>query len=334
MLDQPHSKHAPKHTKHTPPFQKFENRYITATGAKRASVALNNPSMLWFNTGSLCNIECVNCYIKSSPKNDHLAYISTSDVIDFLDQIDRYHWPISTIGFTGGEPFMNPNITAILQTTLERGYKVLVLTNAMRPLMRPKIKRALVDLQHRFLQQITFRVSLDHYDADKNDAIRGKGSFDCAIAGLVWLNEQGFKLAIAGRSLWNESEAHARAHYGAFYQKHKLRIDAYDPMQTVIFPEMDNNNTDSPEITDACWRVLGKSPNSVMCAQTRMVLKRKNAAKPTVVPCTLLYESTDFDMGTTLKQAESKVWLNHSYCSQFCVLGGASCGGQSDSSKG
>lgn len=39
---------------------KFQDPFVTATGETRASVALTNPQTLWFNTGTLCNIECAN----------------------------------------------------------------------------------------------------------------------------------------------------------------------------------------------------------------------------------------------------------------------------------
>ena len=50
--------------------KKFENQKITAKGEPRASVKLNKLKTLWFNTGTLCNLTCDNCYIESSPKND------------------------------------------------------------------------------------------------------------------------------------------------------------------------------------------------------------------------------------------------------------------------
>ena len=44
--------------------------------------------------------------------------------------------PVTEIGFTGGEPFMNSEIIDMLRLSLERGFSVLVLTNAMLPMMR------------------------------------------------------------------------------------------------------------------------------------------------------------------------------------------------------
>ena len=97
-----------------------------------------------------------------------------------------------------------------------------------------------------------------------------------------------------------------------------------NPGATVLFPEMDEQ-VEVPEITTACWGILDKSPSDVMCASSRMVVKRKGAAKPTVLACTLLPYDEQFEMGETLKEAEAPVSLNHPHCAKFCVLGGASC---------
>jgi hypothetical protein len=62
-----------------------------------------------------------------------------------------------------------------------------------------------------------------------------------------------------------------------------------------------------------------------MCASSRMVVKRKGAPRPAIVACTLLAYAPEFELGTSLKEAEQEVALNHPHCAKFCVLGGASC---------
>ncbi len=118
---------------------------------------------LWINTGSLCNITCRNCYIESSPENDRLAYITRAEAAAYLDEIARGGWPVREIGFTGGEPFMNPDIIEMLGDALERGFSVLVLTNAMQPMLRPRIRDGLAALRDAHGSRLVMRVSLDHY---------------------------------------------------------------------------------------------------------------------------------------------------------------------------
>jgi hypothetical protein len=115
----------------------------------------------------------------------------------------------------------------------------------------------------------------------------------------------------------------ARDGYRALFAAHAIAIDADNPARLVLFPEMDSR-LDTPEITEDCWRILKKSPDSVMCASSRMVIKRKGHA-PSVVACTLIVDDPQFDMGATLAGAAQPVLLNHPHCSRFCVLGGASC---------
>ena len=82
----------------------------------------------------------MNCYIDSSPKNDALVYLTEAEVTDYLDQLDDRNWQVDEIAFTGGEPFMNPEMIGMTSAALARGYQVLILTNAMRPMMRRRVK--------------------------------------------------------------------------------------------------------------------------------------------------------------------------------------------------
>jgi len=303
---------------------KFEDRLLTADGSARATVALSNPETLWFNTGTLCNIECASCYIASSPTNDALVYITATEVEGFLDQIEARNWPVREIGFTGGEPFMNPQMIEMACAALARGYEVLILTNAMRPMMRRSVQSGLQGLQAAYGDRLTLRISLDHYASDLHDRERGPDSFAKTLEGMAWLRDQGVRMAVAGRAAWGISDADCRTGFAALFAAHGFDIDADDPSRCVLFPEMDET-VEVPEITTECWGILNKSPDEVMCASSRMVVKRKGAARPVVLACTLLAYDAEFELGETLAEAETDVALNHPHCAKFCVLGGASC---------
>jgi hypothetical protein len=92
----------------------------------------------------------------------------------------------------------------------------------------------------------------------------------------------------------------------------------------VLFPEMDAKS-DVPEITTSCWEILNVKPETMMCATSRMIVKRRGAERTVIVPCTLLPYDTTFELGHKLAQASEKVYLNHPHCAKFCVIGGASC---------
>ena len=298
---------------------------FTAQGEPRASVAPVKLKTLWFNTGTLCNLQCATCYIESSPTNDALVFLTAAEVEQFLDEIGERRLDTREIGLTGGEPFMNPEIVAMLSSALGRGHDALVLTNAMRPMRRHEA--ALDTLRSRHGDRLTLRVSLDHHSPAVHEAERGPKSWAAAMDGLRWLSDRGFSIAVAGRRLAEEPEAAARAGYARLFAAENIRVDAADPARLILFPEMDAA-ADVAEISTACWGILGKLPSEMMCATSRMVVRRRGEAGARVVACTLLPYDHGFDLGATLGEAMRPVALNHPHCARFCVLGGASCSGQ------
>jgi len=306
------------------PLGKFEDPDLTAKGEARAQVPLIKPTTLWFNTGTLCNIACIRCYIESSPTNDQLVYMTADEVSEYLEQIKRREWPIEEIAFTGGEPFMNPEMIEMARRPLAAGYKVLILTNAMKPMMRKRVQDGLLELRELYGDQLTLRISLDHFRSELHDEERGSGSYDSTLTGMRWLRDHKFQMAVAGRTIWGDTDKASREGYAALFARENIDIDASDPSQAVLFPEMDET-VEVPEITTACWGILDKSPQDIMCASSRMVVKRKGADKPSVLACTLLPYDPEFELGATLEDAEAPIKLNHPHCAKFCVLGGASC---------
>jgi len=279
---------------------------------------------LWINTGTLCNITCMHCYIESSPTNDRLVYFTEADLAPFLDEVAQLAGRTIEIGFTGGEPFLNPQIIGLVEMALARGHRVLILTNAMRPMMRPRMRDGLRALKARYGEKITLQISLDHYDADLHDEERGPGSFAATLEGIDWLAQAGFKLSLAGRSLWGGDETEMRNGFARLIAARGWPIDARSAEQLVLFPEMDAS-AEVPEISDACWGILKVAPAAMMCASARMVVKRKGAVAPSVIACTLLPHEPEFELAARLTDSLTPVALNHPHCAKFCVLGGGSC---------
>ena len=248
---------------------KFKDPFITADGSARAFIEAKKIKTLWFNTGTLCNIECKNCYIESSPKNDRLVYLTFEEVKSFIDEAINKNLATNEIGFTGGEPFMNKDILKMIEYSLSKNFKVLVLSNAMKPMLNRK--EDLLKLNH---QNLTIRVSIDHYEKEKHEEIRGKNTFDVMMEGLLWLNQNNFNYTLATRLLWGEQEDQLRDNFNKFIDKYNLKLDAKSEQQLVAFAEMDEKS-DTPEITTACWNILGKNPDDIMCSWSRMVVKKK-----------------------------------------------------------
>ena len=298
---------------------KFKDPITTADGSTRAFIEAKKIKTLWFNTGTLCNIECKNCYIESSPKNDRLVYITFEEVKLFIDEAIDKNLGTKEIGFTGGEPFMNKDVLKMIEYSLSKNFKVLVLSNAMKPMLNRK--EDLLKINH---QDLTIRVSIDHYQKEKHEEIRGKNTFNVMMEGLKWLIQNNFNYALATRLLWGEQEDQLRDNFNLFIDKYNLKLDAKSKEQLVTFAEMDEK-VDTPEITTACWNLLGKNPDDIMCSSSRMVVKKKTSPKPSVIACTLLPYEDEFDLGQNLTNSLKKIYLNHKHCSKFCVLGGSSC---------
>ena len=209
-----------------------------------------------------------------------------------------------------------------LEDVLSRGLAALVLTNAMKPMV--KCKGPLLRLKDCYGDRLTIRVSIDHYGPRVHEWERGERSWQPTTDGLVWLARNGFSLHVASRRLSGEPEAVIRNGFAGLFADLGVAIDAEDPIALTVFPEMDPA-AEVPEITEACWDILHKSPADVMCSSSRMVVKRNGEAAPVVLACTLLPYDRQFELGHTLKEASGPVPLNHPHCAKFCVLGGAAC---------
>ncbi len=299
--------------------KKFKEKFKTADGKDRAFVEISQLKTLWFNTGTLCNLTCSNCYIESSPKNDRLQYISFEEFKIFVNESIQNELGTKEIGFTGGEPFMNKDIFKMIKYSLDNGFKTLVLTNAMKPMINNKSQ--LLRLNH---LNLTIRVSIDHYTKEKHEEVRGPNSWEPMIEGLKWLSENDFNYCLATRLMWGEDEDITRNNFQKFIDQFNLKLNSMSKIQLVTFAEMDVNQ-DTPEITTECWKILNKEPESVMCSTSRMIVKKKGEKLPSVIACTLLPYEKEFDLGKSLKESNQKVYLNHPHCSKFCVLGGSSC---------
>jgi hypothetical protein len=298
--------------------RKFADPDYCADGGRRAVAPFLRLETLWVNTGTLCNITCRNCYIESSPTNDRLAYLTMAEFLPFLAEARAMG--AREVGFTGGEPFLNPDLLAMARAALDAGLSALILTNAMRPAMRPRIRAGLRALREAHGGRLRLRVSLDHYAPARHDEERGDGAFAAALAGLCAFAADGIAVSVAGRTRWGEDEAAARAGYQALFRAHHLPID---PAEVVLFAEMDAA-ADTPEISESCWSILGRGPESLMCATSRMVVKRKGRA-PSLTACTLIVDDEQFAMGGTLAESARPVKLNHPHCARFCALGGSRC---------
>ena len=268
--------------------EKFSDPDWTAQGERRARVALDQLRTLWINTGSLCNIECRNCYIESSPENDRLAYITAREAARFFEEIASSRLPVREIGFTGGEPFMNPDIIAMAEDALARGHEVLILTNAMQPMQRPRLRSGLLGVA-RCLWRPAHAPGEPRPLHPRRCTRRSAGREHSPRRSTASTGSPGS----GSSSRWPAAPAGARARRICARASRRWRATGLAASTRTI----PRSSCCSRRWTrrPTCRRSRkpagassARAPRDVMCASSRMVVKRKGAAGPVVLPCTLL----------------------------------------------
>lgn len=156
------------------------------------SVPLVAMDTLWLQVaGTICNIECTHCFISSSPTNRSHEMMPVPQIESLLAEARALG--VRDYYFTGGEPFLHRDIIRILEMTLLQG-PATVLTNGM--LLRKEICRELKRLFDVSEYSLDLRVSLDGFDRESHDAIRGAGVWDRVMIGLRNLADEGMNPVI------------------------------------------------------------------------------------------------------------------------------------------
>ncbi|MDT8422755.1 MAG: radical SAM protein [Desulfuromonadales bacterium] len=272
---------------------------------------------LWFHTGTNCNLRCPFCFEGAKPGDNRIEYLTLDDVRRFIDE--ALELGVKKFSFTGGEPFVNPQFVAILETALEHR-PCLVLTNATEPLMNRMAK--VLGLANK-PNPLKFRVSLDYPDPARHDAARGTGNFNKALDTLGRLHRAGFGVSIARLMLPDEDSAAVDRSYVPFFRS----VGVPDDVTIIKFPEFHLSGSfhQVPEITETCMThyLSAEQRAAFMCHFSKMVVRKNGQCG--VYACTLVDDVLGYDLGPTLKVAmDRRVMLGHHRC-YSCFACGASC---------
>ncbi len=161
---------------------------------------------LWLQvTGTVCNIACLHCFITCGPKNHTHTMMSTSSIEAALNtgvsEGMRHVW------FTGGEPFLHPDILQLIDMALDHG-ALGILTNGM--LIDDALAAELGERFRTAKYNFEIRVSLDGATLEENDEVRGRGVFDKACEGIRSLAAHGFEPILAVTTLDNSDVTQER----------------------------------------------------------------------------------------------------------------------------
>lgn len=271
---------------------------------------------LWFQVGGTrCNLECRHCFISCGPHNHTFGFLDLPTVRRSLDEsvglgVKEYY-------FTGGEPFLNRDMVAILELTLQYG-PATVLTNGT--VFRDEWLSQLRAAEDALPYSLEFRVSMDGFTAEENDPVRGAGTFDRILRGIRQLLAHDF-LPILTVTRTRDDDADDRLFHG-FVEL--LKRNGYTRPRIKILPTLrigaevsrcrgyDDGERVTAEMLD------GYDHGLLVCNHSRIVTDRG------VFVCPILIESADARLGDTLAEAQRPYPLRHQACFT-CYQYGALC---------
>lgn len=290
---------------------------FTPEGHPRGYIESTTLRELWFHTGTNCNLACPFCFEGSKPRDNRIEFPTLDDLKPFV--MEALDLGVEQFSFTGGEPFVNPQMLRILEFALEHR-PCFVLTNGTEPL-RNRI-RQVIQLKNK-PHPLAFRISLDHPDPEKHDLGRGPGNFRKSLSTLGMLYAEGFAVSIARLMDRGENTAETDKSYAPLLQEAGLPPD----LTIVKFPDFlpPGSIADVPHITEKCMTAYTTAEQRAqyMCSFSRMIVKKNGRCR--VYSCTLVDDDPDFDLGCTLRESlEVRVRLKHHRC-YSCFACGATC---------
>ncbi|MFN2632752.1 MAG: radical SAM protein [Thermoanaerobaculia bacterium] len=261
---------------------------------------------LWFQVaGTLCNLKCTHCFISCSPTNHNHEMLSLAEIRERL--AEAIPLGVREYYFTGGEPFMNPEMLAILDETLRQG-PVSVLTNGL--LLTPERCRRLKALSDGSDYSLDIRISIDGYTAESNDPIRGSGTYEKILAGIRNLAAAGLNPVLTVTEACGEAaSAEGRTRFLAWLRENGLprprlkilslfrigaeerRLRAYESWESLRGRGL---TTDESE--------------KLQCSSCRMVTSRG------VYVCPILIDEPSARMGSSLGETLRPFELAHAAC--------------------
>jgi radical SAM protein with 4Fe4S-binding SPASM domain len=134
---------------------------------------------------NLCNLRCQHCYQDDFSKRNDLDWAGLKKVCDNLLNTMRDWDKTACIHLTGGEPLLKPELFPLL-AHLDRHSMVEelgIITNGL-PIDRETMKRL-----SGFSKLRKIKISLDGGNAETNDSIRQKGTFNKVMQNLPLIKE-------------------------------------------------------------------------------------------------------------------------------------------------
>lgn len=277
-----------------------------------AAVAFRHLTALWVQiTGTLCNLTCAHCINASGPREPWLPPLPAATARRFIDEAAALG--VKEIYFTGGEPFLHPEILPLLAFALAHA-PTTVLTNGT--LITEATADALVALAAGARYTLEVRVSVDDPDPAQNDAIRGAGAFRRAMRAIARLERRGLLPILTATETEREAPGDDR-----YARLRGLLLEAGVRKPRVkmlpVFPVGRMAGHGGGRVTPEMLEAI--DPGRLQCSETRAV------AAGGVYVCPILSGLPEARVdGATLADTLVATPLTHPAC-RVCWETGASC---------
>jgi AdoMet-dependent heme synthase len=269
---------------------------------------------LWIQVAGLsCNLRCAHCFNASGPGNREMPALSRDEVNTLLDEAAKAG--VRDVVFTGGEPFLHPDMAEIAGDTLSR-FPASILTNGT--LLTDHIVERLTAAQGS-IYSLEVRISLDAPSEEANDRIRGKGSFERALAGAARLEDAGFLPIVTAVQFREESDPVALAEFEDLLRTRgirKPRVKFLPNFRVGREEERSGGYGEDDRVTAEMMGLLG--PEQLLCSAARV------ATSQGVWVCPILVNEPGGRMGDTLEASFRPFPLAYGACST-CLRHGAVC---------
>jgi MoaA/NifB/PqqE/SkfB family radical SAM enzyme len=283
---------------------------------KIPEVPLKKLETLWLQVGgTFCNLECSHCFISCSPTNKTIAMMTLAQVKERLREASELG--VKDYYITGGEVFINPEIFEILEAILSYG-PLDVLTNGTQ--INSEKAQRLRAIQDASKNLLRFRVSMEHFDQAKNDAIRGKHAYKKAVGGIACLAEAGFSPILTITRTWEEEyDSEMELKFSEFLKQNGVQQPKIKILPEFLLGQLAKNKryySKEEYVSEKCFENFDIT--QLQCSSSRM------ATGDGVYVCPILVDNPIARMGDTIGDTMRPFPLAHSAC-YTCRITGMTC---------
>lgn len=204
-------------------------------------------SQIYFYLTEGCNLRCRHCWIMTEQEAQPQS--KTMLDLELFESILEQARPLglATIKLTGGEPFLHPQISRMLEIIQETNLKLVVETNGV--LLTPELAAQVASCHQPFVS-----VSLDGADPATHEWVRQvPGSYKAALQGIKYLVDSGIRPQIIFTIM-----AHNRDQVGAIVRlaqelgASSVKFNIVQPSPRGDRMQEEGETLTLPEVLDLC----------------------------------------------------------------------------------